>query len=769
MKKQLYESRIPIKTIEDSLTTDEMKNIVSESGGQQVLIPENIHLYNWCVKVSRNKVNESYFDISNVQSLYEKFGGTYYLLENAKKTKIQAKRRVTDLFTSAPDEYKIIFDQNKILQYEDLAYVERVIRNYYNEYMKPKTIGFMLKDHFFQRINSKRNMTPITRDELMAVFKLSIEPLRDMFIDGDYSDKFGKLKNKLTCIGFDVKTKINITFEILPRTNTNLSGTSIVDPKYTPFVKKTPDGRLEPKDFIVIASTVKRDYKFYPRQFNDGSMQAEFLLDTGLPEYTGPLHTNPQTQYKRSAPDASKEQIEKDKQENLKRQQYQLNNETNNDYSHLKDKHPDYESHELIQDLGNTKSLSANYKTVLTFSKQDNTTQDNTTHDTEEPQQQNQDDEQNQATDSQDPRVPSKERQDKITGIDVLWNDPKSPFLTDVDDKYECLDSGEFWDKVFAFLAKKGVNVDESSFIRNKFMKLVNEGDTQLPTFEELARVSYRTKGKLILQPNNKPLFNWATRVANSKFESFTKQELFSGVLYERYGGTFYLQPYRLKQLSESVMHAGVTNSDLVELEQYVESKINTHLHLKGNGQIASFILKDHFIGRTHSKRNIEPISSELMSEYFNTIIGIINQYVSRVRQIKKETEKYISILFYDRTSKVNLVVRIYYCENFRISSKITNRKINTTLTVVGTTMKRDKEWNAHQYGNEFQTDQFKHIIDLPDKFLYDGDFEEFTSYSTTNSTSLVDKDIERINSQHREFEKSQIKPTFPKLSLKKK
>jgi len=58
-------------------------------------------------------------------------------------------------------------------------------------------------------------------------------------------------------------------------------------------------------------------------------------------------------------------------------------------------------------------------------------------------------------------------------------------------------------------------------------------------TFKELVRIVAESKGKTLIEAVDKELFNWAYKIATVKEQDESKQEVYAGLLYERFGGKF--------------------------------------------------------------------------------------------------------------------------------------------------------------------------------------------------------------------------------------
>lgn len=71
--------------------------------------------------------------------------------------------------------------------------------------------------------------------------------------------------------------------------------------------------------------------------------------------------------------------------------------------------------------------------------------------------------------------------------------------------------------------------------------KVVAESVEQKLTFKEMMKIVVESGGQQQIDPVDKALFNWAQRVAASKFNEGMKAEVYAGLIYERNGGRFEL------------------------------------------------------------------------------------------------------------------------------------------------------------------------------------------------------------------------------------
>ncbi len=60
-------------------------------------------------------------------------------------------------------------------------------------------------------------------------------------------------------------------------------------------------------------------------------------------------------------------------------------------------------------------------------------------------------------------------------------------------------------------------------------------------SFKQLIKLVQESGGQQRIDPIDEALFTWAQRVAASKFDESTKQEVYAGLVYERMGGVFKL------------------------------------------------------------------------------------------------------------------------------------------------------------------------------------------------------------------------------------
>jgi len=84
---------------------------------------------------------------------------------------------------------------------------------------------------------------------------------------------------------------------------------------------------------------------------------------------------------------------------------------------------------------------------------------------------------------------------------------------------------------------KKGMSAKQEKFFGKK--KTVKESVEQKLTFKQMVELVQESGGQQQIDPMDKELFNWATRVATNKLGEGMKAELYAGLIYERNGGVF--------------------------------------------------------------------------------------------------------------------------------------------------------------------------------------------------------------------------------------
>ncbi len=87
-------------------------------------------------------------------------------------------------------------------------------------------------------------------------------------------------------------------------------------------------------------------------------------------------------------------------------------------------------------------------------------------------------------------------------------------------------------DKQAKYFGKKNESVKTSK-------KVVAESVETKMSFKEMVQLVQESGGQQQIDPLDKSLFNWATRVAASKLGEGMKAELYAGLIYERNGGVF--------------------------------------------------------------------------------------------------------------------------------------------------------------------------------------------------------------------------------------
>ena len=92
---------------------------------------------------------------------------------------------------------------------------------------------------------------------------------------------------------------------------------------------------------------------------------------------------------------------------------------------------------------------------------------------------------------------------------------------------------------------KKGMSAKQEKYFGKKnesvktSKKVVAESVEQSLTFRDMAKLVQESGGQQAIDPLDKELFAWATRVAQNKLGEGMKSELFAGLVYERMGGVF--------------------------------------------------------------------------------------------------------------------------------------------------------------------------------------------------------------------------------------
>jgi len=84
---------------------------------------------------------------------------------------------------------------------------------------------------------------------------------------------------------------------------------------------------------------------------------------------------------------------------------------------------------------------------------------------------------------------------------------------------------------------KKGMTAKQEKFFGKK--KTVKESVETTLSFKQMVQLVQESGGQQQIDPKDKELFNWASRVAASKLGEGMKAELYAGLIYERNGGVF--------------------------------------------------------------------------------------------------------------------------------------------------------------------------------------------------------------------------------------
>jgi len=92
-----------------------------------------------------------------------------------------------------------------------------------------------------------------------------------------------------------------------------------------------------------------------------------------------------------------------------------------------------------------------------------------------------------------------------------------------------------------AFRKKLGIpeKKTESAMMPKGKKRPVKESVEAKLSFKQMVQLVQESGGQQQIDPLDKSLFNWATRVATSKLGEGMKAELYAGLIYERNGGTF--------------------------------------------------------------------------------------------------------------------------------------------------------------------------------------------------------------------------------------
>ena len=115
--------------------------------------------------------------------------------------------------------------------------------------------------------------------------------------------------------------------------------------------------------------------------------------------------------------------------------------------------------------------------------------------------------------------------------------DKKEPMKKAVADKGDDKPAGKkgMSDKQAKYFGKK----NESKMMPKGKKRPVKESVEAKLSFKQMVQLVQESGGQQQIDPLDKSLFNWATRVATSKLGEGMKAELYAGLIYERNGGTF--------------------------------------------------------------------------------------------------------------------------------------------------------------------------------------------------------------------------------------
>ena len=115
--------------------------------------------------------------------------------------------------------------------------------------------------------------------------------------------------------------------------------------------------------------------------------------------------------------------------------------------------------------------------------------------------------------------------------------DKKEPMKKAAGDKGDDKPAGKkgMSDKQAKYFGKK----NESKMMPKGKKRPVKESVEAKLSFKQMVQLVQESGGQQQIDPLDKSLFNWATRVATSKLGEGMKAELYAGLIYERNGGTF--------------------------------------------------------------------------------------------------------------------------------------------------------------------------------------------------------------------------------------
>jgi hypothetical protein len=99
--------------------------------------------------------------------------------------------------------------------------------------------------------------------------------------------------------------------------------------------------------------------------------------------------------------------------------------------------------------------------------------------------------------------------------------------------------SGKNYSGKAAEADKKKTDESVSSDVKKKSKKLVKESAEPKMSFRDMMKLVVESGGQQQIDPIDKELFAWATRVARTKLGEGMKAEVYAGMTYERMGGTF--------------------------------------------------------------------------------------------------------------------------------------------------------------------------------------------------------------------------------------
>jgi hypothetical protein len=232
--------------------------------------------------------------------------------------------------------------------------------------------------------------------------------------------------------------------------------------------------------------------------------------------------------------------------------------------------------------------------------------------------------------------------------------------------------------------------VDKKEVDKKPIKKTVKESYEPRLTFKDMIRLVQESGGQQRIDPLDTELFEWANRVALTKFTDNTKKEVYAGLVYERMGGRFEMHDI----LSESF-----DDENEQDLEEDIYADIKNYLLKSKNDLRTTPIGIVNFLEKISSegKHKITPIKTTVVPmrtpdgtklETLQIIYKIsFAHYASPVKGFEGDFNTQAEKLIDSRLNYINqdkdledLKVRIQPYDQWQVNEKVHSRQYVFTL-----------------------------------------------------------------------------------------